>query len=315
MRALAASLLLLVGTAHADEPPAWLRPDAVPAADLRERAFVARKTKITLAPQLPPAGAVDPVDEPLVVIEAPERGPLRLLYEDRMVRLGYYVDRAALAPVAREGAVILATTDELEVGAKAPGVRLRAGTRVTVDGRGGVTYRDRDNGVEARGQAAEGAFGRTFVPGASPPHVDGERVTVLGAAQLLDAPRGRPLARLRDPLRATRLESRNGHTLVDIDLDPAVLVGWVRDRKISTSRGGARHRTVSVGRVGIPGLPRSKGWIDVEAGDLLYAAPDGPPIGVVLAKSQLLPLPAWPAGWAKLEVPTQLGTLGLYKRR
>jgi hypothetical protein len=317
MRAIA-FVMLLLGSARAEEPPAWLRPDTDVKKDLRERAFVAKAAKITLGPGQLPQGAVEPDEDEVVVIEAPASGPVRVLYQDRLVRLAYYVEPSALAPVARDGAVIVATKDKNEIGPTTPAVRLRAGTRVGLDARGVVTYRDDDNKVTGRGHVAEGAVGRTFAPGAAPAsRSDGERVAVRAHARLLDAPRGKQLAVLgKRPLRATKIEAHDGHTLVELELDPAVFVAWVPDAQLTTSEGGMRGRSLIAPRIGIPGIARSDAAdaVAIKKGDLLHADPDGPAMAVVLNDSRLAPAPGAPAGWTRLKVPTALGPLSLYKR-
>ncbi len=306
------AILALAGVSHAEELPAWLAPEFEPRTELRERALVAREAPVRVLAGAR-ATAKIPAGTELVVLES-AGGDVHVLVQDRLARVAVHVDPAFLATVAREGAVIVARDGAGAIEARTPGVRLRAGTRLDVDRRGAVTYRDATNGVEVRGRLPAGAYGKTFTGGAAPARLGGEIVDLRAGTRVLDAPGGRPLATLRRAISASGLEARDGHTLIELAVEPAVLVGWVPDARVGGS-GGARGRSVEAPRVGIPGVARSDapGAVAVARGDLLHAAPDGAPVGVVLHESRLAPAGA-PDGWAGVEVPTEHGTFRLYLR-
>lgn len=282
----------------ADDPIAasWLEDGAE--AGIAERAYLGTYGEARLTADGEPFEGA-PWDEAyytpgrsLAVVE-PGDGALRVVYEDRLVRMLVWLDRADFVPVVHEGARAVA----------APGRR---------QGRSGVWLKPGHVVTEPVAGWAQATFsdpvlqGEVFVAGrevdaywVEPPAHEPEEADEIeapdaylrGGGAILDAPGGEVLARTGDFdeywIEATRLDERDGWTEIEVGNAEVRVVGWVpSDDLAEHATGGMGWSSCGVGW----GTSGGYGWVgewDSLAPGTELRGDDGALVGVTIAEMKV----------------------------
>jgi hypothetical protein len=318
--------LLAAGPAQADDVPRFLDLKVNPAKVYKQRAHVRQAAPLSLTPGGKEVARTHPSEDLVVVDEAEDHSSVRVVVSSAHVRVAFYVDPAALPMVARRGATIVATAQATtaKIGAKTPGVRLRAGTPLAStdppeNGAARVSY-VHGNDLSVDGFLPASAFGRSFVPAAGPRSPEGN-ASIPTPATVLDAPGGATLATVGGAGVATRLGVvRDGYVLVRFDEPETIVIGFVKAdgvKKWRPDRGFVPYRGIGTAPGGY-GQAIHAGPAHayrIKRGDLLYGEANGPVIGVALAEMAVTSDAPDPEGYWALDVPGPYGTLLVYVKR
>jgi len=318
--------LLAADTARAEDVPKFLQLRVNPAKVYKQRAHVSRAASLSLTPDGKVVGMTRSFDELVVVEESEDHSRVRVVMSSAYVRVAFYVDPGALPMVARRGATIVSTAQAttVKIGAKTPGVRLRAGTPLTStdapeNGAAHVTY---VNGkyLSVDGFLPVAAFGRSFVPAVEPRDPTGD-IEVPTPATVLDAPGGVTLATVDGSGIAKRLGvAKDGYVLVRFDDSGTSVIGFVKADGVKKWRPGrsfAPHFGIGPEsgvdaeqiHLGPPHAYR------IKRGEHLYAEANGPVIGVALTEIAGGSDAPDPEGYWAFDVPGPHGKLLVYVKR
>jgi hypothetical protein len=193
----------------------------------------------------------------------------QLVCPEEATWIGVFVERAALRPVVTEFVVATSEPGRRESGGAVPdvGLSLVPGTPVRVVGEKGddVEVAIEVETVAGSGWIPKAALGHAFrEPAKDPralPNHDRTRRQWDDAVTVLDAPRGRPIAKVQGPVQIQRLgEPRERHLLAAINFvleERTYAIGWVPEEALAKDA---------------PAMPGG-----VVAG---YMPPVGPPVAV-----------------------------------
>jgi hypothetical protein len=173
--------------------------------------------------------------------------------------------------------------------------------------------------LSVEGFLPEAAFGRGFVP-EKPWRQRKPQVEIRAPVDVLEAPGGAKLASLLMDLDGIRLgAAKDGHVLVRLDVAmELVVIGWVKRDAI---RPLMKRLAGVIGGVTGPGVRAQKLYQgpshapELKRGEILYDAPDGQPVAVVLVTATHEPTGKAPAGWTQFTLPGPWGEAVLYRRQ
>jgi hypothetical protein len=325
--AVGAWLFAPAAAAWAEDVPKFLDLEVNPAKAYKQRAHAKQAASLSLSPGGKEVAKTHPYEDLVVVEESEDHSTVRVVMDNAYVRVAFYVDPQALPMVARKGATIVATpaATTAKIGAKTPGVRLRAGTPLTTTDApaNGAAHVTLVNGkyLSVDGYLPAAAFGRSFVPAVEPGSPK-RNLEVPTPATVLDAPGGATLATIDGSGIATRLGPiKDGYVLVRFDESDAVVIGFVKADGVKKWRPGR-----GFGPAPYAGIAPTEGYgqaihlgsphaYRIRRGDLLYGEANGPVIGVALGEIAVASDAPDPDGYWALDVPGPYGKLLIYVKR
>lgn len=241
------------------------------------------------------------VERVVPVVEEGERraeAPVRVLCVEPHYRVAAYVERAALATVAREHAVVVArppVPDDFDL--EAAGVLLAPGTPVERTGprADAQPVRVRVDGLDASGLMRASSIDEVYVASTAPLASMGDAKLVEIAPKsvtLLDAPGGSPLATVsvHDDIPIALFERgprRSGHSLVAYRGEGAVAVGWVPTPRLAKSRPAGAY-LLGRGGLGLKGIGARARTVPLTSDQRLEAPASGEVVGMVSERDEAI---------------------------
>lgn len=243
-------------------------------------------------------GAVERV---VPVVEDGERraeAPVRVLCVEPHYRVAAYVERASLATVARERAVLVARPPvPKDLDLEAAGVLVAAGTPVERIGprADAQPARVRVDGLDASGLMRASSIDEVYVASSAPLASMGDAKLVEIAPKsvtLLDAPGGSPLAtvRVHDDIPIALFERgprRSGHSLVAYRSEGAVAVGWIATPRLAKSRPAGAY-LLGRGGLGLKGIGARARTVQLTSDQRLEAPASGEVVGLVSERDEAI---------------------------